>query len=307
MRSSLLPVKILRHTYWAKMALAGALLGALWWYLDPRRIWHSLYQVDGSCLGVAAALGGVGILVQWVKWQRLLAAFRPQTTWAEGLHSLLIGFALGMLSPGRVGELGRGVFLGGERVTWMGLAVADRLCSSLITVALGGVGLVILYPRGGVWALGALAVLAGLAALAWPWLKGLAGQWEWVRQGGEAVRRIPGRLWLRTFSWSALFNLVFCGQFYFLLLSWGAVPAGALWGIPLFFAVKVLLPFSIMDLGVREGAAVLVFSQLQFDPVVAFNASFILFILNALLPGLGGLALLVRRTVQSPGAGAASL
>jgi len=142
-----------------------------------------------------------------------------------------------------------------------------------------------------------LSLSIWIKILAWPWL----GQWQWVRQGLGAAAQIPKKSWLRALAWSGLFNLIFFAQFYFLLCGWGAVPARALWGIPLFFGIKTLLPFSVMDLGVREGAAVLVFSQLQLDPAVAFNAAFILFVLNALVPGLGGLALLWQRPAQGLG------
>lgn len=300
----LLPVKVLHHTSWLpllKAGVAGALLGTLWWYLDPRLIWESLRQMDGRCLLLAAALGGVGLLVQWVKWRQLLVAFRPHTTWGEGLQSLLIGFALGMVSPGRVGELGRGVFLGGQRLFWAGLVAVDRLCSASITVGLGWVGLVVLSPAGGLWALAALAALAvvgGGVALVWARAKGRLSQWQWLRQGRMAARQMPGKLWLQLFSWSALFNLIFFVQFYVLLRSWGAVPGQAIWGIPLFFGIKSLLPFSVMDLGVREGAAVVVFSQLHLEPVMAFNASFLLFVLNVLAPGLAGMALGALRLNQ---------
>ncbi|MCC7261556.1 MAG: hypothetical protein IT369_03435 [Candidatus Latescibacteria bacterium] len=89
-----------------------------------------------------------------------------------------------------------------------------------------------------------------------------------------------------------MFNLVFCGQFLLLLCSWGIPPARVALGIPLFFALKLLLPFSIMEIGVREGVALLVFTPLGLDPAVAFNAAFIQFIINVVVPGIGGWFLL---------------
>lgn len=300
-------MKILRHNPWIllllKAGVAGLLLGGLSLYLDPVRIWHKLQQLDRSDLWSAAALCSLGILVQWIKWQRLLAFFRPQTTWAEGLNSLLIGFALGLVSPGRLGELGRGILLGGKQSTWVGLSAVDRLCSAAICVTLGWVGSVFLYPSAAQAALALGILFAGLAGLARARLSRGLRQWEWLGRIAAVIGQTPGRVWLQVCLWSVLFNLIFFVQFYILLASWGSLPTGALWGIPLFFGLKVLLPFSIMDLGVREGVAVLVFTPLQLDPTVAFNAAFLQFILNVLIPGLAGWLLLGGQLYRRLGRG----
>ena len=286
-----------------KVGVAGLLLGGLGLYLDPVRLWEKLQQLEAGALWMALAFSALGVVVQWVKWQRLLLSCRPQTPWRTGLHSLLIGFALGFWSPGRVGELGRGMLLGGEQTTWVGLAVVDRICSATTCVLWGWVGLALLYPAGAGAVLGVLVLGAGLGALSWSRLKARVVQWQWIGQVGAVVGQTPGTLWLQVYIWSLLFNLVFFAQFYLLLASWGPLPLEAVWGIPLFFGIKVLLPFSIMDLGVREGVAVAVFSRLQLDPAVAFNAAFLQFVFNVLVPGLVGLLLLYRHVDQRLGRG----
>ena len=57
---------------------------------------------------------------------------------------------------------------------------------------------------------------------------------------------------------------------------------------------KTLLPISLADLGIREGAAVFFFSKLQVGKVAAFNGSLLLFAVNVLLPTFLGLFLLPR-------------
>lgn len=243
----------------------------------------------------AALLGLAGFVVQWVKWQRLLECHRPGTTWGEGLQTLLIGFALGLVSPGRIGELGRGLFLRGRgRTVLVGLAALDRLSSAAVTLLAGGVGLWIIYPAGRVWIACLLPGLVGAGFLC----RRLQGGWDSIRlrEMKGVFRETPRRLWIELSGWSTLFNLIFFSQFYLLVRGAGEIPAGAAWGIPLIFAIKAVLPFSFLDLGVREGAAVLVFSRLGLDPLPAFNAALILFIINVLLPGMVGLTVLYRQT-----------
>ena len=284
-----------------KLGFALLLLGALLVWLKPVRLWGSLREVDPGLVFLAVLLGVVGVLVQWLKWQKLLNACRAETTWSEGLTSLLTGFALGLFSPGRLGELGRGVFLGGDRTMWVGLAGLDRLTSFAVTLGAAWLGLLMLYPAG---ALGTALLLGGVAAvflLGWRIGVRRMGKWDIFLRVRVAFQRIPRGLWGEILGWSALFNVIFFGQFYLLINNWVKLPPEAIWGIPLVFGIKAVLPFSFSDLGVREGAAVVVFSRFGVDPVPAFNAAFLLFVINVLLPGLIGTALLYWQVMTKLG------
>lgn len=278
-----------------KSLLACLLLALLAIYLKPAGLWSAFKRVDLIWVLPAALLGLAGFVVQWAKWQRLLERHRPGTTWGEGLQTLLVGFALGLVSPGRIGELGRGLFLRGRgRMGLIGLAALDRLSSVAVTLLAGVAGLWVVYPAGRIWIACLLPGLVGAGFL----FRRLQGGWNSTRLR-EAVRvfkETPRRLWLELSGWSTLFNLIFFSQFYLLVRSAGEIPAELVWGIPLIFAIKAVLPFSFLDLGVREGAAVLVFSRLGLDPAPAFNAALILFIFNVLLPGMVGLTVIYRQT-----------
>lgn len=275
-----------------KAGVACLLLGGLAWYVDPLQLFERLQQMEVYTLWAALGCGVLGIAAQWIKWQYLLVHFRPRTTWGEGLNSLLVGFGLGLLSPGRLGELGRGVMLGDKQSTWVGLSVMDRACSAAISVMLGWMGLLVLNTPLALALLGTAVLLAAGFIGVWPRLSGHLRRREWLVHVAAVIGRTTGALWLKLCLWSVLFNLVFFFQFYLLLSGWGQLPREALWGIPLFFGLKVLLPFSIMDIGVREGVALLVFTPLHLEPAVIFNAAFLQFALNVLLPGVVGWGLL---------------
>ncbi|MBN2365264.1 MAG: flippase-like domain-containing protein, partial [Calditrichaeota bacterium] len=51
---------------------------------------------------------------------------------------------------------------------------------------------------------------------------------------------------------------------------------------------KVILPVSVGDLGIREGASVFYYSLMNVPRPAAFNAAFLIFIINFLLPALAG-------------------
>ena len=72
---------------------------------------------------------------------------------------------------------------------------------------------------------------------------------------------VPQRAWFASCLWGSLFNGVFFLQFY-LLLSGDVRPSfeeGLL--APAIFAVKSLVPISFLDIGIREGVAVWLFSE----------------------------------------------
>ncbi|HEX9934008.1 MAG TPA: hypothetical protein VGB38_02325, partial [bacterium] len=60
-----------------------------------------------------------------------------------------------------------------------------------------------------------------------------------------------------------------------------------------------LIPFSIGDLGIREGAAVFFFLRFHVDKVTAFNSSLLLFAINIVFPTLLGLLFLPKMAIKN--------
>ena len=244
-------------------------------------------------LAFAGSLAGVGI--QWRKWHALLASIRPATRAAESLRSLLVGFSLGMASPGRVGELGRGALFEGLRVEAVALAGIDRACSAGVTLAVGILGLGFIFPPAFLACGAGLAVAGGLLfrhGEALPSiLRKRTGSGPWGAAAGRlstALGSISKSLLLRVLLWSLLFNLIFFVQFYLLAMSWIELPPQGIAAIPVVFGLKTLLPVGFLDLGPREAASALVFSSIGLDPVPAVNAALLLWLLNLALPAIAG-------------------
>ncbi|MFH1571143.1 MAG: lysylphosphatidylglycerol synthase domain-containing protein [Gemmatimonadota bacterium] len=282
-----------RPTY--RLLASAALLAAVWFQIDGVAMARSWPPARGLDVAAGAALSLVGLAIQWRKWHRLLVAVRPGSAPGESLRSLLGGFSLGLLSPGRVGELGRGLFLPDRRVPASAAALCDRATSFGVTVVLGLAGLAVSEPRS------ALAAASGLAvALTLGWVIGRRPRtWRWTRleatrrhltRAVVALRDIGPRGWGRAAAWSLAFNAVFLAQFYLFVRAWGPVPLSLLPYIPAIFAAKAVLPIGFGDLGPREAAAVFIFSRLGLDPMVGLNAALLIFVTNVVAPALAGAA-----------------
>lgn len=283
-----------------KGIISVSLVGFLALLVDPGSAWESLRHIAPDRLGLAVAGGLLGLAVQWIKWQKLVSCVRPETTRREGLRSLLAGFAVGLFSPARIGELSRGIFLPSQRLAASAAAAADRFCSFAMTLLAGTLCLLFLWPAAGLVAAAGLLVISLLGRR---WLsgggkgdgdgRGLAkytSRWPMLLDLTTALRRLPVTIWLGTLAWSGLFNLIFFTQFLILQSSLGGeLSLPVLLAIPVIFGIKALLPVGVMDLGVREVSAVLVFRSMGLDPSPAFDAALLLYVINVLTPGLLGL------------------
>ena len=214
-----------------------------------------------------------------MKWQLLLRDQIPEANRRDALYSLLGGAALGLVTPSRLGELGRGVFLGRSRAKAALLTAVDKLSSAAVTLGLGAVAAWILWPQ-----------LRGFLLLLCCIL-GVLLYWGWCRwKASEPIA------WGAIAGLSVLFNVVFMAQFFYLVTASVAANSAVVLAVPVIFALKTLLPLGFLDLGVREAAAILVFSSLGLEPQPAFVASILIFVCNVCLPaGLGWLWIGSRR------------
>ena len=272
----------------AGLALLAAVIGLT---TSPQELLRTASGLDLRFTGAALALLPPGLLLQWLKWRVLLRTAAPEVSDGDALRSLLAGFGLGLVTPGRVGEIGRGLVLPGRRMAATQLAACDRLLSAVVTLLSGALcaGAVIPGFRGGWLLLGGAAVL-GIAACGGFLLRRQRRRRRPSRGPGRRARPGLGA----NLAGAAAFNLVFFAQFHLLLLAAGPLPPSVVWAVPVVFALKTLLPISFLDLGVRESAAVAVLGLAGVGAAAALQASLMLCAVNVVAPGLLGLVVLGR-------------
>ncbi|MEM9696188.1 MAG: lysylphosphatidylglycerol synthase transmembrane domain-containing protein, partial [Myxococcota bacterium] len=122
----------------------AVLIAVLWRLEDPGQLWSAVRGAQGSLLLAAAALSFVIVQLKVSRWQLLLRLCDRRVSTRDGWRALMPSIYLGLITPGRVGDLLKVQYLrhDQEMPTSKALAVVvmDRLCDVyvlLVFVALG--------------------------------------------------------------------------------------------------------------------------------------------------------------------------
>lgn len=299
------------RTLFIKLGLALGIMIVLVRSLSYKEIFLSLHQADIGWIMLASLLLVPNIYVQLGKWRFLVRRIKPGVTFSEVLNSLLIGFTLGFITPGRLGDIGRAFFI--KDTPWqrtLGLAVIDKIYAAGVVYIGGIISLLYIGHKFLNIYLSVLLALLGLAIIGlilyillnpqtlrsiFYMLNIILPRREKIKIFLSSLDDFQFRQGLTLLAWSLLFSLVYLTQFYCIILAFAYVaPLKAYAAATATFLVKTLLPISFGDLGIREGAAVVFFKTVGVEGAVALNASLVLFGINLVTPSLFGLIIILK-------------
>jgi len=292
----------LRSFPWKQTFLSLGIAVVIVWRVPFAGLRAAFRNLEMGSLSLALFSFLVLLFLRAYKWHRLMAvAGKGQLR--QSLRSLFGGFALGLITPGRLGELGRCVFVReDERAQVALLTVYDRLLDFWALLTSMGASLFLLASRPAavfgvaVW-LALLPVVMGFPALV-SHLSKLARKSRHFR--GHFMEAAVGMPLIATprFAILAVGAMgVELASFFFLLRAFS--PTGfttALATYP-YIVLAADLPVSFSGVGVREGAATLLLSPYAVPSGAAVDASLVWFVFAMLLPAaLGAFWLFAERT-----------
>ena len=246
------------------------------------------------------------LLIQFLKWRYLLNGHFEDIDNMLVIKSLLFGATLGFVTPGNLGELGRGLYFKEQnKFVVTGLNILDKIFGMIIFITIGLVTFNIIIETRLLFSASIKLILHLVSLLS------LLSIWIFVihpavfnrvlnrigrKFSSEKVQLIISGL--KTLSIPKMFFLSLLNTIWFLIILLqyhSIINAFAPVAFPVsFLAVgatlftKIMLPISLGDLGVREGAAVFYFSLFLVPASAAFYTSFIIFIINFCCPALIG-------------------
>lgn len=302
-----------------KLIIAIAVMFLIMQKIQLRMILETIQNPSNPSMLVLALLLLIpNLYFLWYRWHYLLKLIQADVTTKESLQSVFGGLVVGFLTPGRIGEFGRSLFLENiDRLQAFGLVFLDKLFA-LVTLVVGGItGFILIFAfayDSNVYILLPLILIGITISILLIWLvlrpdilRGFLYHIAVLLPVREKLQHVIGcmdrmdrKKAFHFFLLSAVFYFVYILQFSLLANAFEPVsPVSAYAATTSTMFAKTFLPISFGDLGIREGASVFFFMKMNVDKVTAFNSAFLLFVINILFPTLIGLVFLPKLSISN--------
>ncbi len=277
--------------------------------LNIGKLADALWRVDPAYLGAAMLIWIIMVLLKVVKWMAVIRAIDGRVTPKESLIALMVGIFIGIMTPGRIGDFVRAAYVK-DRLSWgkgVLAVVIDRAMDVLLLIGFAAAGVVWLSMISGfkvisievVAGVGILALSATYLALKKSFMKKFilpiakrllpAPFFVMVEKlGKQFFEAIPllkknmhfifGAVIASVLTW--LLSITFG---FILMLGVGMHVEWklALLTVPMLALVEIL-PVSVIGIGTRELAAILILSFFGISPEQAVIFSLLYFVLGYL-------------------------
>lgn len=295
-----------------KVTITLAILWFLYKALDPEKIAELFSKADKSYIIWALVLLPVNVLMQYVKWRYLVKKIHPETPRTEILGSVFVGISLGFITPGKVGELGKLLYIkDGDRPLLLGASITEKLYD-LLPVFVFGIFSIFFLPNlfftsmstgtifGEIFYLIFLVVIFYIALTPAIFKVILSFLNKTLFKSNPTIEKLTSFFFIfekkdakKLSLFSFILFLVYTTQLTLLISAFGKIGTFmnyiSAWST---IFIKTLLPVGIGDLGVREGASAFIYDLSGYGKEAAATAAFGLFLINIIIPSIAG-ALLV--------------
>ena len=307
-------LKISNWIYWLKFAIGILLVVVIFRKINQN---ESVFAVLTNANLIYVLLSLVllipHVFVAFLKWRYLLRISFPNASNKETFGSLLFGITLGMVTPGNIGELGRGLFFQDKsKMAITGLAVIDKIANMLVIGTLGfiSVSIFLLNQLQLSFTVSSLIMIGGGLILLFLWIVAFNNKWIKILVE-KIIRRFPENSRLKAFMiafkqignkdiWvilvlTLIWFLIIITQYHILISGFTKVELEqSFQAVPASIFTKMFLPLSFGGLGIREGVTVFYFSLFSISKAAVFNASIIIFFINFLIPASVGFYHILR-------------
>ena len=283
-----------------KILLAIFLLLVILNKVDISKFYLNIKKQDINLLILAFFSVPIWILFKTLKWKTLLQTYIRGFSFFQIMRSFLAGLAIGMITPGKVGELSRTFFIPSKNKSRVaGLVVVDRYFDLLLLFFFISFG--VLHFMGPYWTM--CVILTGLAGIGTLFIMhGIAKKGFFSKRSNFVMDRISDMLkaleglnfmvFLPLFAVTAVIMLLSIATSYCLLLSFTPVSFTAALNVFPLVLMTNILPITFGNLGVREGATIFLLNTYGISGEVALNIALTLFVLHTLIPALIGVFLM---------------
>lgn len=286
----------------AQIALTVVLLVALFLSIDGSRFASALFKIDPGWILLGVALCFAFVALRMFKWIFLARANGLEAEPMELLRAMAFALALGIVTPGRIGEVAAiAPFPAADRPRALLAYVFDRIgelatvllfCAPAAPVFLPGLGVSI----GVGLAAGSAGIVLALQVPGWRRLIAARlprGMPIRLREVLGSTITVPPAYWLLSV---VTYLVTYASIAAFIAGSEPIEPQALLLLPPV--TLSNLVTITVGGLGLREGLAALVAPAGRVSPEVAAAAFFLSFFWTRLVPGLVGAAWNLVRSLR---------
>lgn len=306
--------KLLNHAF--KTTAVLLLLGLLYTELRANEhlteiqnaFWQQLAHAKIGWLLLTLALMPFNWMLETQKWYPFIRRFEPMGYW-KALRAVLAGVTVSVFLPNRVGEFGGRILFVRPEHRWHAAVatLVGNFAQVLATLLFGVIGIAWMmcfcwhwqpfYTRSFV-----IVAAFGLVALGWGYFAvhsvlALVRKIPLIRPVkcfAKAVRvlaRFNRRELAVILGWSTLRYGIYITQYFFLLKFFDLkiTPIAAFSGVSTLFLLQTCVPLPpLLGLAARGNLAVQIWGQLGANELSSLAATFVLWIINLILPALVG-------------------
>ncbi len=279
-----------------KISLTIFLIALILKYIGLSNVINGFKNADIYPLLGAFSLFPVIILCGTEKWRQIIKNEAKGVKFSNALISFLGGMTLGLLTPGRVGEFGRIAFINeGRKSSLAGIAFVDKIIDLEVTLFLGIFGLYY-FDLSLLALIVFFSVLTGGAFIFYPHIlislfRKITSRFPFARflsNLASGIDEIPKKTLLICIGYRLLASLIDIFQFFLLINSFHPIQIKYVFIVYPIIILSNILPLTIGGIGIRESISALLLHKFDIPYEAAVNASFLLFCVNTLTPGLLG-------------------
>ena len=300
-----------------KILIAAGMLIYLSSSIEYDKILSAIENANLLLIAFAFLLSFANIYLQYYKWRLTCGQVLEEKKRSKILTSLFYGFSAGTITPLRIGEyFGRAIVFKNKSIVQVTVAtLIDKFFPLMIVAFVGSVTSILFfyfYYNTSIYL--TLSLFIVLFTLFYFFAMLLLSRRFWdsiffsrlkkstrfksLMEKLQVLKSLDRKYFYRMTLISSLFYLCFLLQLAILVsaFSHNYNFINYIWaGNLIMFAKTIIPPFSLGELGIREGASIYFLTQFGETASAAFNASIFLFIINLLIPALVGLVLLLKR------------
>ena len=262
-----------------------------------------IFSLNGVYLIGAFILVPVLYIIRTVRWNLFLHFFGINLHFFESFKILIIGIFYGLITPGKVGELGRAYHVPEKKVLTLPTIILEKLVDISTLVGLSLLTIVICFPNDSIMLLIIIlclaAVVLGVILLTNTKLIFLMLRFfgiesndcdQFTQNFRKLLRNHP--ILGKSFLLSLLYYCVCYLISYFVIISAGFNPITVI-TLPLIILMGNI-PLTIAGLGLRESVGSVAFVYLGESAANGFVFAFLIFIIITVIPGIFGYILTMQ-------------